>query len=67
MAEGLNLNTRETAARLHVSLGTLANWRTTGSGPRYIKWGKIILYPVRELDAFEAKHLHTSTHCPVVK
>jgi len=57
----LNLLPKEAAERLRVSVGTLANWRTSGEGPRYIKWGRKVLYPVPEIEAFEASHLRSST------
>ena len=31
------LTPRQVAARLNVAVGTLANWRCQGIGPRYVK------------------------------
>jgi hypothetical protein len=36
-----------------VSLSTLENWRSLKIGPRYIKIGKAVLYPVEELEAWD--------------
>ena len=40
----------EVAAQIHSDVGTLANWRSDGRGPPYIKAGGKVLYPH---DAFE--------------
>lgn len=57
----MNLTTQETAARLRVNVGTLANWRVRGEGPRFIKLGRKVLYPLAELEAFEQRMLRAST------
>jgi excisionase family DNA binding protein len=56
-----NLLPKEAAERLRVSKGTLANWRNKGEGPRFVKFGRRVLYPESELAAFEQKNLRTST------
>lgn len=43
---------REAADYLKVSPGTLEVWRCKGRGPRYSKLGKVVVYDVRDLDAF---------------
>ena len=60
--DGLNLKPEQAAARLHVSRATLANWRVQGIGPRFIKFGRKVLYPVVEIEAFERAHLRTAVH-----
>lgn len=57
----MNLLPREVAERLRMSVGHLANWRVTGEGPRYIKFGRKVLYPLVEVEAFENAHLRTAT------
>lgn len=57
----MNLLPQEAADRLRISIGTLANWRVTGEGPRFIKFGRRVLYPVREIEAFEESCLRKST------
>ena len=39
--------------RYGVSRGTLANWRSKGSGPRWRKIGATILYPLAGIEAYE--------------
>lgn len=62
----MHLKPEEVAERLRTTVGTLANWRVRGHGPKYIKLGRKILYPVREIEAFEARHLvaNTATQIP---
>jgi hypothetical protein len=57
----MNLLTTEAAERLRVSPGTLANWRVAGNGPSFIKFGRRVLYPEAELNAFEQANLHNNT------
>lgn len=56
-----NLDRDTAAAYLGLKRKTLDNWRTQGRGPRYVKFGARVLYPVAELDAFAAASLRTST------
>ena len=39
----------------NISVRTLANWRTTGQGPKYVKVGGRVLYRAADLDTWEAK------------
>jgi predicted DNA-binding transcriptional regulator AlpA len=57
----MNLDRNQAAEYLGLSRKTLDNWRTTGRGPRFLKLGSRVLYPVAELDAFKTAHLRTST------
>jgi len=57
----VNLTGPETAARLRLSNGTLNNWRVKGLGPRHLKYGRKVLYPIQEIIAFEQRCLRTST------
>lgn len=43
------------AARIHKSVGTLANWRSQGTGPPYMKAGGTVLYPRDSYFAWETK------------
>jgi hypothetical protein len=45
---------REVAAYLRRSEGTLANWRSTGKGPRWTKPGGSIRYEWADVYAWEA-------------
>ena len=57
----MHLTTKELAARLRMSSESLAHWRIKGIGPRYIKLGRKILYPLAEVEAFERGLLRSST------
>lgn len=63
----MNLLPDEAAARLRISKGTLANWRVTGEGPRFIKFGRRVLYPIKEIEAFEQRCLRSNTAQPRLK
>ena len=49
----LNLVTPEDAARVLTSKArTLERWRSTGTGPRYIKVGRRVAYRLADLEAW---------------
>ena len=56
-----NLTREEAAKYLGLGLRTLDNWRSQGRGPRYLKLGSRVIYPLQELDAFKAANLRQST------
>lgn len=56
-----NLTPEETAQRLRITVGTLANWRVRGVGPKFIKVGRKVLYPSAKLDAYEQGQLRENT------
>jgi predicted DNA-binding transcriptional regulator AlpA len=49
------------AAFLGLQTATLAKWRWAGSGPRYRKLGRRVLYDLRDLEAFIAASARQST------
>lgn len=54
------LTPRELAARWRniVSISTLDNWRSSANrGPRYVKIGGRVLYPLEEVLAYEQRNL----------
>lgn len=57
----MHLKPDEVALRLRTTTGTLSNWRMQGRGPKYIKLGRKVLYPLREVEAFEARHTVANT------
>jgi hypothetical protein len=57
----MKLTTKGAAARLLVAPATLANWRSQGRGPRYLRIGGKILYDNADLDAYEVSCRQTST------
>ena len=52
-----HLTPRELAERWKhtVSMATLANWRSAGQGPQYLKIGGRVLYRRADVEAYEAK------------
>jgi hypothetical protein len=59
--ENLNLTPTETAARLRTTIGTLSNWRVQGVGPKFIKVGRKVLYPLAQVAAYEAAQTRQNT------
>lgn len=44
-----------------ISVRTLSNWRSLGTGPKFTKVGGRILYPLDEVIAWECKNTSAST------
>lgn len=40
-----------------VTIGTLANWRSQGQGPDFVKFGTRVLYPLDKVEAWEVAQL----------
>lgn len=57
----VNLTVDELAQRLRVSVPTLNRWRGKGEGPKFVKTKQRVLYPLREVEAYEAAHTRQST------
>lgn len=51
------LVTNEVAERYRTSPATVRYWRHTGYGPKSIKVGRHVLYPVAEIEKFDKKLL----------
>jgi predicted DNA-binding transcriptional regulator AlpA len=49
------LSTRELAERWNLRPATLRVWRTEGRGPRYVKLGKSVRYPMSDVLDFEER------------
>ena len=41
-----------------IQKGTLANWRSQKKGPPYSKRGAKVVYPVAQLEKWEAENMH---------
>ena len=56
----MNLTTEELAARWKMSPQTLENWRSQGTGPKYIKLGDaksaLVIYRLTDIEKWERKH-----------
>jgi len=57
------LDANQVSARYNgrISTRTLANWRTQGKGPKYIRRGGKIFYPVKFLNEWDEKNTYQST------
>lgn len=60
-----NLDQKSLAKRWLISPRTLEQWRWQGRGPRYLKIGGRVIYPLPEVEAYEAAHLHANTIVPL--
>lgn len=47
----------ELAARWRISHRTLEYWRSLGEGPRFIKIGRLVIYRMEDVVAFENRDL----------
>ena len=56
-----HFNQVQLARRWSISPRTLERWRWLGQGPRYLKIGGRCIYPVEEIESFEAAQLRQST------
>jgi hypothetical protein len=56
-----HLTADELATRWRMSPGSLQNWRTQGKGPKWIKFGKRVLYPLAVVEKYEADRLKGNT------
>lgn len=55
------LNQIELAARWRISPRTLERWRWCGDGPRFVKIGGRVIYPLADVEAYEAAQTRTCT------
>ena len=61
-----HLNQTQLAQRWDLSPRTLEQWRWQGKGPRYLKIGSRVIYPLPEIEAYEAANLHINTNGPLI-
>lgn len=47
----------ELAERLRRPEGTIRNWRWRGFGPKWVKLGKHVLYPLDEVEKWELERV----------
>lgn len=57
----MHLTPTELAERLRANPTTLAMWRVRGQGPKFIKAGRKVLYPLAEVEKWEADQLRQNT------
>ena len=58
---GLFLSTRRAAARLGLSPRTLEDYRQSGEGPEFYRFGRRVRYHVADLEAWAAARRRNST------
>lgn len=52
---------KQAAERLHLSTHTLAKWRVRGTGPKFVKAGRMVIYLEDDLDSFLSERRHNAT------
>lgn len=57
MADGF-LSTNELAERWNLRYGILARWRQHGTGPAFLKFGKVIRYRLEDIIEYEQRTMH---------
>lgn len=55
------LTPMELAKRWSVHVVTLANWRVKGKGPKYVKAGRQVRYPMSRVKEYELQQTFTNT------
>jgi hypothetical protein len=51
------LTEHQAATLLRHSVSTLRRWRRAGTGPQFVRFGRVILYRSADLDNFITTHL----------
>lgn len=58
------ISPEDAAARLGIKASTLANWRWSGDGPRYLKVGGRVRYRLNDLAEWLEAQVRSSTSSP---
>lgn len=53
--------TKEAASCLGISEKTLANWRVSGIGPKYLKVGRLVRYREEDIQSWLSARTFTAT------
>lgn len=61
MTHPINLTPKEAAERLRTTVAVMSNMRIRGNGPKFIKIGTKVLYPLAQIEAYEKAALRGST------
>ena len=59
--QNLHLRTPQAAEYLGLSASVMEKMRLRGDGPRYAKLGRLVVYDIRDLDAWVDAHKRMST------
>ncbi len=62
MEKSMHLTPRQLAQRWQLSEKTLERWRTQGTGPIFMKLVGRVLYPLKHIEALEAKRIRQATN-----
>jgi predicted site-specific integrase-resolvase len=62
-----HLNQAELADRWDLSQRTLERWRVIGWGPCFLKIGGRVVYRLDDVEAYERRHMRTSTSEPALQ
>jgi hypothetical protein len=54
-----HLNQVQLSRRWSISPRTLERWRWLKSGPQYLKIGGRVVYRIEDIEAYEAKQMHS--------
>ncbi|MEG3178189.1 helix-turn-helix domain-containing protein [Sphingomonas sp. RB3P16] len=57
----LTVDTEEAARHLSLKPNTLEKMRTHGTGPRFVKLGRVVRYRIADLEAYIAERVVSST------
>lgn len=57
----VHLTTEDVAKRYQTHGVTVAKWRMEGRGPKFLKIGKRVLYPLAELERWESENMLKNT------
>ena len=55
------MRTEDAARYMHHSPKTLEKWRVYGTGPEYVKLGRVVLYDCNAIEEFLNSHRRSST------
>jgi hypothetical protein len=55
------------ASRWNLAPKTLSQWRWNGHGPQYCKFGKLVRYPIEDVQAFEESRMFQTTGIPLIR
>ena len=58
---GIDLTTQQAALYLNLSNRTLEKYRVVGGGPEYIKYGRVVRYPIASLQRWKGARIKNNT------
>jgi predicted DNA-binding transcriptional regulator AlpA len=60
-ANTIFLTEKQLAERWNISVKAIQRWRVVGQGPKWMKFGSAVRYPLAEVEKLEAASLRSST------